>query len=313
LSDPHHVVVMMGGPGAEREVSLSSGASVASALRSTGHAVTEIDPSDRTFKLPVDTHVVFLALHGDYGEDGTVQGQLEALGVPYTGCGVETSRIAFDKVLSKERFSAAGVGTPAYAVVDRPDAAWPEPVRVPAVLKPARQGSSVGLQFIDNVDAWPSALAECLRHDDRALLEERISGRECTVGIMEGRPLPVVEVRPRSGVYDFESKYTSGATDYVCPADLADDVTTAVQEAGLAAFEAVGGGDYCRVDVMVGSRGEPFVLEVNTLPGMTPTSLLPKAAAAAGMDYPSLCERMVELALRRAPSAVADRSVAGDR
>ena len=147
------------------------------------------------------------------------------------------------------------------------------------------QGSSVGLYFIESVEEWPAALRECLRHDTRALLESRISGRECTVGILDGQVLPVVEVRPRSGVYDYESKYTAGATEYVCPARFTLDVTAAVQAAGRAAFEAVGGGDYGRVDLIVAADGTPFVLEVNTLPGMTETSLLPKAGGGSGRDH----------------------------
>jgi len=299
MSDSLCIAVLKGGPGAEREVSLRSGAAVAAALRARGHTVHEVDPRERRLDLPAGVEVVFLALHGAYGEDGTVQQQLEELGVPYTGCGVEASRVAFDKVLTKERCLAAGVPTPRFAVFDSADAPWPSDWQPPAVLKPVCQGSSVGLQFISRESDWPVALAECLRHDTRALLEERVSGRECTVGILEGRPLPVVEVRPRSGVYDYQSKYTSGASEYLCPAPFDPEVTAAVQAAGMAAFTAIGGRDYARVDVMVDAAGRPMVLEVNTLPGMTETSLLPKAAAAAGISYPELCQRMVLLALRR--------------
>lgn len=297
------IVVMLGGLGSEREVSLRSGAAVAAALRTLGHEVTEIDPRNGDFVLPAGTDVAFLALHGAYGEDGTVQRQLEACGVPYTGCDAETSRIAFDKILTKERFISAGVPTPPFAVIDSPEEGWPAEFRPPAVLKPVRQGSSVGLHFIHSVAEWPAALRECLQHDTRALLESCITGRECTVGILDGKALPVVEVKPRSGVYDYQSKYTSGASEYSCPADFAPEIGAAVQRAGLAAFQAVGGGDYGRVDVMVDGGGSPFVLEVNTLPGMTQTSLLPKAAAAAGIGYAALCERMVHLALRRRAGA----------
>ncbi|MCU0770884.1 MAG: D-alanine--D-alanine ligase [Verrucomicrobia bacterium] len=294
------IAVLRGGPGDEREVSLRSGAAVAAALRSLGHAVTEIDPRDKALDLPAGTEVAFLALHGAYGEDGTVQAQLEALGVPYTGCGVETSRVAFDKVLTKEHLVSAGVPTPPFAVVDSADAAWPAKLQPPAVLKPVCQGSSVGLHFIGTIGQWKDALRDCLRHDTRALLESRIEGRECTVGILDDQVLPVVEVRPHSGVYDYQSKYTVGATEYLCPARFSPDVTAAVQAAGQAAFEAVGGGPYARVDVIVDPSGAPSVLEINTLPGMTETSLFPKAAAAAGLGYAALCARMVELALARA-------------
>jgi D-alanine-D-alanine ligase len=290
---------MAGGPGSERAVSLRSGAGVADALRSLGHEVTRVDPQDREFTLPEATDVVFLALHGAYGEDGTVQGQLETLGVPYTGCGVEVSRIAFDKVLTKRHCVAAGVPTPRFQVFDSPGAAWPEGWQPPAVLKPVCQGSSVGLHFINGVEAWGAALEDCLKHDARALLEERVTGRECTVGILAGQVLPIVEIRPQSGEYDYQSKYTVGATDYICPAPWDPDLTAAAQAVALAAFNALGGGDYARVDMMIGKDGTPFVIEVNTLPGMTETSLLPKAAAAAGLGYAALCDRMVQLALDR--------------
>src|SRR5262249_8085806 len=151
---------------------------------------------------------------------------------------------------------------------------------------------------------WNQALAECLRYDPQVLIEEKVTGRETTVGILGGQALPVVEVRPRTGVYDYQSKYTSGATEYLCPAPFEESVTAKIQAAGLGAFQAVGGRDYSRVDIMVRPNGDPQVLEVNTLPGMTETSLLPKAAAAAGIGYAELCQRMVDLALERPPIAV---------
>ncbi len=297
---PRRITVMLGGFSAEREVSLKTGASVARALRSLGHDVTELDPTDRDWTLPAGTQVVFLALHGTYGEDGQVQAKLEELGVPYTGCGPETSRVAFDKVLTKERCVQAGVPTARHCVLLSPDAPWPRGWEPPVVLKPVCQGSSVGLQFVDRVADFGRALAECLRHDRQALMEERIIGRETTVGILDGEALPVVEVRPRQGGYDYANKYTAGATEYFCPAPFDADVTRRIQTAALGAYRAIGGRDYGRVDVMVRANGDPVVLEVNTLPGMTDTSLLPKAAAAAGLGYAELCQRMIDLALRRA-------------
>ncbi|MBN2507788.1 MAG: D-alanine--D-alanine ligase [Verrucomicrobia bacterium] len=295
---------MHGGPSAEREVSLRSGAAVAAALRTLGHRVDELDPQTPHWTLPAGTAVVFLALHGTYGEDGTVQAQLEHLGIPYTGCGPETSRIAFDKVLTKQRCAAAGVPTARYRVVTRPDAPWPPGWEPPVVLKPVRQGSSVGLEFVERSDDWSAALRRVLRHDREVLVEERIPGRELTVGILAGRPLPLVEVRPRQGAYDYAHKYTAGATEYLCPAPLDDATTARAQQAALTAFRAVGGGDYCRVDVMLRADGQPVVLEINTLPGMTETSLLPKAAAALGLSYARLCQHMVELALQRAKRGI---------
>lgn len=288
----------MGGPSAEREVSLRSGAAVARGLRSLGWPVDEVDPRG-AWTLPSGTEVVFIALHGTFGEDGTVQRELEVLGVPYTGCGVEASRVAFDKVLTKERLVAAGVPTARHVVVGHASVPWPDGWEPPVVVKPVRQGSSVGLRFLHARQGWGEALTECLRHDTEALVEEQIVGREVTVGILEGRALPLVEVRPKSGAYDYRSKYTAGETEYHCPAPFSAEVTARLQQAGVGAFEAVGGRDYARVDVMVREDGAPFVLEVNTLPGMTETSLLPKAAAAAGLEFPELCRRMVELALDR--------------
>jgi len=299
MAEDLHVTVMLGGPSAERDVSLRSGAAVAGALRSIGFHVSEVDPVDRQWKLPEGTDVVFLALHGTYGEDGTVQTRLDELGVPYTGCDAEASRVAFDKVLTKQRCMDAGVPTARFTVFNSASASWPRGWNPPVVLKPVRQGSSVGVQFVDRVADWSKALGESLRYDSEVLMEERIAGRETTVGILGDEVLPVVEVRPKQGSYDYTNKYTPGSTEYFCPALFDGPTTRRVQEAGLAAFKAIGGRDYARVDVMVREDGQPVVLEVNTLPGMTETSLLPKAAAAAGLSYEELCRRMVELALRR--------------
>jgi D-alanine-D-alanine ligase len=272
---------------------------VAKALRLLGHEVAELDPRTPDWNLSAETDVVFLALHGTYGEDGTVQKQLEQLGVPYTGCDAEASRIAFDKVLTKQSCIEAGVPTPKFVTVHYPAELFLANFSLPFVVKPSRQGSSVGLQFVDRVEDWPAALASALKFDSEVLVEEKIIGRETTVGILDGKALPIVEVRPRNGVYDAHSKYTPGATEYFCPADFDAATTKRIQAAALGAFKAVGGRDYARVDVMVRADGSPVVLEVNTLPGMTETSLLPKAAAAAGINFAELCQRMVDLALKR--------------
>jgi D-alanine-D-alanine ligase len=294
-----NITVLLGGPSAERDVSLRSGTAVAAALRSLGHNVTEIDPEHPGWSLPSSVDVVFLALHGTYGEDGTVQRHLESLGVLYTGCDSAASAIAFDKELTKQRLLSAGINTPRFATLGAGSSGWPAGWQPPVVLKPVCQGSSVGLSFVKTIAEFPAALAKALRHDSRVLLEEKVIGRETTVGVLAGKPLPVVEVRPKTGLYDYDSKYTPGASEYFCPADFDKSTTERIQQAGLAAFQAIGGRDYARVDVMVLPNGEPVVLEVNTLPGMTETSLLPKAAAAVGMSYPALCQRMVELALQR--------------
>ncbi|HRI16194.1 MAG TPA: D-alanine--D-alanine ligase [Verrucomicrobiota bacterium] len=301
MKAPRTVCVLSGGPSAEREVSLRSGAAVSRALRELGYRVSEVDPTPGALRLPEHTDVVFLALHGTYGEDGAVQTELERLGVPYTGCGVEASRLAFDKVLTKQRCLAAGVPTAKFAVFTEPDQPWPNGEwRPPVVLKPVRQGSSVGLHFVDSTDGFHVSLTEALQHGSEVLMEQRILGRETTVGILENAALPVVEVRPIQGAYDYTNKYTAGRTEYFCPADFDAATTNRIQQAALGAFRAVGGRDYARVDIMVAQDGSPVVLEVNTLPGMTETSLLPKAAAAAGMNFGQLCQRMIELAFRRA-------------
>ena len=293
---------MLGGPSAERAVSLNSGAGVVKALRSLGHTVVELDPRTPDWILPPDTDAVFLALHGTYGEDGTVQAQLEKLGVPYTGCDSGASRLAFDKVLTKQRCVEAKVPTAKFLVVESAKIPWPLGWQPPLVVKPVRQGSSVGLQFVERVSDWGNALSEAFRYDSQLLVEEKIVGRETTVGILDGVALPVVEVCPKAGAYDYRNKYTAGCTEYFCPADFDTATTKRIQEAALGAFRAIGGRDYARVDVMVlpaKSGSEAVVLEVNTLPGMTETSLLPKAAKAAGLSYEKLCQRMIDLALKR--------------
>jgi D-alanine-D-alanine ligase len=225
---------------------------------------------------------------------------LEELRIPYTGCDPEASRIAFDKVLTKQRFQQAGIATPLFTVIDDPSAPWPVDRKPPLVLKPVRQGSSVGLQFVNRIEDWPNALAEALRFDARVLVEEKISGRELTVGILAGKALPVVEIKPKEGAYDYLHKYTVGATEYLTPAPLEASLAQTIQAQALAAFQAIGGRDYGRIDIMLDSQNTAFVLEINTLPGMTETSLLPKAAAAVGLSYPALCQKMIDLAINRA-------------
>jgi D-alanine-D-alanine ligase len=202
-------------------------------------------------------------------------------------------------VITKQRCLEAGVPTARFLVFNAADAPWPRGWNPPVVLKPVRQGSSVGLQFVERIADWTKALGEALRYDSEVLMEERIVGRETTVGILGDEVLPIVEVRPKQGKYDYHTKYTAGSTEYFCPAPFDADATRRIQEAARAAFHAIGGRDYARVDVMVHADGQPVVLEVNTLPGMTDTSSLPKAAAAAGLTYEELCRRMVQLAMQR--------------
>ncbi|MBI5686388.1 MAG: D-alanine--D-alanine ligase [Verrucomicrobia bacterium] len=288
----------MGGPSAEREVSLNSGAAVSAGLRRAGWHVTDVDIHGPDFTLEPDTAVAFLALHGTFGEDGTLQRLLEERGVAYTGCGVQASHDCFDKVISKRIFEAAGVPSARYEVLT---ASGPRRVTLPlpVVVKAACQGSSVGVTIVREANALEAALAEAFRYGDEAVVEEFVAGREFTVGLLGETPLPVVEVRPKTGVYDYASKYTKGATEYEVPARLSEALTRKMQEIALAAFRAAGCRDYSRIDFLLSRDEQPYVLEINTLPGMTETSLLPKAAVAAGISFEDLCSRMVMMALER--------------
>jgi D-alanine-D-alanine ligase len=297
------IAVLKGGPSTEREVSLRSGAACAAALRRAGWDVYEVDVRGPNFRLRPGTAVAFLALHGTFGEDGEVQRLLEARGIAYTGCGIEASHDCFDKVRSKQIFVAAGVPTPAYEVISR-NCRRPATALTlfpPLVVKPACQGSSVGVTIVraGSGTLVTRALQEAFRYGDQIVVEPFVDGRELTVGIFDGRALPVVEIRPKRGFYDYRNKYTKGATEYVVPAPLPRETTRETQRVALAAFRAAGCRDYARVDLRLSRRGQPFVLEINTLPGMTEMSLLPKAAAAAGIGFEQLCSRMVEMALER--------------
>ena len=300
MRDQLNITVMYGGLSAEREVSLKTGRAAASALASLGHAVRSLDVTNKQWTLAPETDLVFIALHGTYGEDGEVQQRLEELGVPYTGSGPDGSRIAFDKALSKECFQRDGVPTAPYVVLSSPNAPIPLGWRVPLVVKPLRQGSTVGVGFVERAADWRKALSAAFTHDSEVMVEPKILGRETTVAILAGEPLPIVEIRPREGSYDYTNKYTPGKTEYFCPASFDAVTTQRISGAASAAFVSVGARDYGRVDVMVKATGEPCVLEVNTIPGMTETSLLPKAAAAAGLGYPELCQRIVDLGMERA-------------
>lgn len=295
------ITLAMGGPGTERLVSLASGKGVAEALRSLGAEVTEIDVTGDDFSLPPDTHILFNVIHGTYGEDGGLQRKLEALGVPYTGAGSKSSALAFDKLPSKKHFVAAGVPTPAYQILSLPAKAFQVELPLPVCIKPPRQGSSVGVHLVHKADELQPALDDCANLDHEVLIESLISGKELTVAILGDEPLPIVHIQPRDGFYDINNKYpwmnNSGGTDYFCPADLSPTTTQRVQSAALAAHRSLGVEVYSRVDVMLDEHENPFVLEVNTIPGMTSSSLLPKAAQAVGISYPQLCARIMELSL----------------
>jgi D-alanine-D-alanine ligase len=296
-----HVLVLMGGPSAERQVSLRSGKAVMEALAAAGARVTPMDVRGDEFDIPADVDVAFIALHGTFGEDGTVQRILEKRGIPYTGSGVEASARAFDKLAAKAAFVAARIPTPAYAAIRR-DLTWAPRLRFPLVIKPARQGSSVGVEVVKDRSEFDRACADAWRYDDRLLAEEFIPGRELTVGIFDRRALPVVEIKPHNGFFSYDAKYTAGLTEYLVPAPLDAIVTARAQFFARRAHECLGCRDFSRVDMILSEQGELHVLEVNTIPGFTSTSLVPKAAKAAKMSFQALCVRLVELALSRRPA-----------
>jgi len=287
------LVVLKGGPGAERDVSLRSGGSVAAALRSAGAQVTEIEISGTEVEIPAATELVFNLIHGTFGEDGALQELLESRGIPYTGEGVAESRTAFDKILTKKALISSGVPTPRSEVLT---AGQIPSLPLPVVIKAPKQGSSVGVHLVREESQIAPAIEDCLRHGGEILVEEMIDGRELTVGVLGDQVLPVVEIRPGEGFYDYANKYTKGATEYLVPAPLTDEETQSVQAVALAAVRALGLKVYSRVDVLLG-KSAPTVLEINTIPGMTETSLLPKAAAASGLDFTALCCRIAELSL----------------
>jgi len=291
-----HLVVLMGGLGSEREVSLRSGAAVARAFREGGYRVSEVDVRGPDFALPEDTGLCINMLHGTFGEDGQLQTLLDARGIAYTGEGAAGSRTAFDKLESKKLFEKAGVPTPRWEIL----APGQKPsLPLPVVVKAPREGSSVGVHLVREAKQLEAALADCASLDREILVEELIEGRELTVGVVGDRTMAVVEIRPHDGFYDYAHKYTKGASEYFCPAPLDEGTTRCVQATALAAHRALGLEVYSRVDILLRADGTPFVLEANTIPGMTETSLLPKAAAAAGLDFLGLCEEIALLSLQR--------------
>ena len=314
------VVVVMGGPSEEHEVSLRSGQGVVQALtrrqwmaeplvipRTSG--VAEALASARRGLMQAQAELVFIALHGPFGEDGTIQQLCEELHLPYTGSDVLASRLGMDKVASKRRFEEAGLRVPRWGIVEGPATSLPrelESLPYPVVVKPSRSGSSFGVSIVKDVTALPTAIAEAAHYGSPVIVEAFIAGRELTVGILGETALPVVEIRPRSGFFDYRAKYTQGATEYLVPAPVSADVAAAVQAVGLAAHRALGCRHLSRADLILDANHRPVLLEVNTIPGFTPTSLLPKAAACLQLSYDALCERLVMMASHEAV-AVANR------
>ncbi len=296
-----NIAVLMGGPGSERKVSLKSAEGVVAALQSLGANVTAVDVTGPDFELPAGTQLAYNMIHGTFGEDGQVQRVLEARGVAYTGEGVRGSELAIDKIATKQRLAERGVQTAKFEIIR--NGARPA-LAVPFVIKAPKEGSSVGVYIVRDAVELDAALAEAWKFGSELLVEQFIAGRELTVGIVGGLALPVIEIVARQDFYNFENKYpflnpNAPGADHYCPASLSAELTTLVQQTALAANHALELEVYCRVDFLLTEAGEPFVLEVNTIPGMTPSSLLPEAAAAAGISYPELCRRIAEISLTR--------------
>jgi D-alanine-D-alanine ligase len=326
------VALLMGGRSAEREISLRTGRGIAQSLRRLGHDVVALDaangrllPAGEEERAPLpeetgsgalaslsvtaiagadsvnDAEVVFIALHGGDGEDGTVQALLELAGKPYTGSGVLASALAMNKAMAKRIFEHEGVPTPRWALVSGSGAASEIDLSAlggyPVVVKPNCEGSTVGLTIVRRPEDLAAALGLAGRYGPDVLIEEFVPGRELTVSVMGDEALPIVEIRPRGGHYDYEAKYTAGMSEYFCPADLPEPLARRIRELGLRASRALGCSGVTRADFRLSPEGEPYCLEVNTIPGMTPTSLVPMAAKARGLSYDQLVSRMLELAV----------------
>lgn len=301
------VAVLMGGRSAEREVSLHTGEQVAAALAETDHDVVTIDAGERAFIRRIEDaapDAVFICLHGRFGEDGTVQGLLELLELPYVGSGVLSSALAMDKVMTKHVFTAAGIPTPAYVALDAGepfDTARIADILGPkAVVKPASEGSAIGVTISHAPDELPDAIEEAFRHDESVLVEAFVSGVEVTVGILGNRELtalPTLEIVPEHEFYDYESKYVPGMSAHIIPARVSEHAQAVCTSLSIDAHRALKCRGMSRTDMIVTEDEQVLVLEVNTIPGMTSTSLLPDAARAAGISFPELCARLVALAL----------------
>jgi len=293
--------VIMGGSSQEREVSLSTGEAVSEALKRRGHNVTPIIADRRLWEKLRETHVelAFIALHGPMGEDGAVQGLLEWMGIPYVGSRVLGSALGMNKVVSKELLLFHGIPTPDFKAFFRKD--YPQGLesgalnwKGPCVVKPASQGSTLGLTVVREEAQLEGAIKQAFEIDEEILVEDFVEGRLLAAGIVGDRDLPLVEIRPKSGIYDYESKYTEGKTDYIVPAPLNPGIRKGCAETALRTHKVLRCRGLSRVDLILDSKGNPMVLECNTIPGMTGTSLLPMAAREAGMEFGELLEAILE-------------------
>ncbi len=300
MSNFGKVAVLMGGRSAEREISLKSGGMVLAGLQRKGVDAHAFDPRDQGLEQLIAQQFkrVFIALHGRFGEDGTVQGALEYLGIPYTGSGVMASALAMDKWRTKLVWQAAGISTPAYEMLHA-DSDWPAVVQrlgLPLVVKPAREGSSIGISKASSVEKLEAAYALAREHDDSVLAEQFIEGRELTAAILDDEALPLIRIEAPQGNYDYHNKYFGNATKYHCPSGLPDALEHAIQAQALAAFRVIGCRGCGRLDLMLDAHGKAWFLEVNTIPGMTDHSLVPMAARARGISFDDLVVKLLEAA-----------------
>lgn len=293
------VAVLAGGISGEREISLRSGKAVAQALRSVGVRVLEVDVQERGIAVTPGTEICFLCLHGAYGEDGEVQAELESKGMAYTGSDAAASALAFDKMKAKEAMVSAGIPM-AESECWSKENSWSPPY----VLKPVADGSSLGVHLVRTEKESAEARKAAAKWRTPMMIERLVEGAELTVGILGDKALPVVEVRPGKGFYDYTNKYTAGATQYLCPAPIEKSKAAEMQELALQAHRALGCDVLSRVDLILDAEGKPVVLEVNTLPGMTDLSLLPRAARAGGVDFAELCLKILDLSWARSRKGV---------
>jgi D-alanine-D-alanine ligase len=293
------IAVMMGGLSREREISLKTGKAILKALTEKGYTATPIDVGDDIAEKLIREKIecAFVALHGRFGEDGTVQGMLEMMRIPYTGSGVLASALAMHKIMSKKFFLCEKIPTPRFEVFRREEIRKGLSKKIslplPVVVKPAREGSTIGISIVRKDEELGPALREAGEYDEEILVEEFMKGKEITVGILEDIPLPIIEIVPRSGFYDYRSKYTKGETQYILPARIPREKYLYAQGISLKAFQTLGCSGVARVDLMTDENEDPFVIDVNTMPGMTETSLLPKAASYAGIPFEDLVERIL--------------------
>ncbi len=302
LSKSLKIGVLYGGASSERKISIRSGRAVTRALKRSGFSARWIDPArpQAAKQACQKIDLAFIALHGRGGEDGTIQSRLEKLKIPYIGSDPRSSRLAFDKILAKRIFLKKKIATPRFAIV--PPSHWKKVCvrfKPPFFVKPPQEGSSIGIYEVRSFEESADKIRNTARLYGTFLIEEKIAGREFTVGILGSRALPVVELKPKHGFYDYRSKYTKGMTDYLVPAPISRALSGKLQKMALAVHRALGLRDFSRVDLMVDENEKPYVLEANSIPGFTELSLLPKAAKAAGISFEQLCCELVGMAFRR--------------